>query len=170
MCPPLWEQIHPYKSAIPNQQNKAEEGISIKPIPVHSNPAHALNCALKKKKMEFSISITNNAVAAAVFLTFFAMSCAKYEPNWNSIDSRPLPDWFDEGKIGIFMHWGVFSVLGLQAWFWEKWKTGHDNASVEFMKENFKPDITYPDLAADFTTEFFKPDEWAKLFKAAGAK
>ena len=34
----------------------------------------------------------------------------KYQPNWNSIDSRPLPGWFDEAKIGIFIHWGVFSV------------------------------------------------------------
>ena len=33
----------------------------------------------------------------------------KYEPNWESIDSRPLPVWYDQGKIGIFLHWGVFS-------------------------------------------------------------
>ena len=32
-----------------------------------------------------------------------------YEPNWKSLDSRPLPSWYDEAKIGIFIHWGVFS-------------------------------------------------------------
>lgn len=44
---------------------------------------------------------------------------AKYEPNWKSIDSRPLPDWYDQAKFGIFIHWGVFSVPSFGSeWFW----------------------------------------------------
>ena len=34
----------------------------------------------------------------------------QYEPTWESLDSRPLPEWYDNAKIGIFIHWGVFSV------------------------------------------------------------
>lgn len=34
----------------------------------------------------------------------------KYTPDWTSLESRPLPLWFDEAKIGIFVHYGVFSV------------------------------------------------------------
>jgi hypothetical protein len=42
-----------------------------------------------------------------------------YEPTWASIDSRPLPTWFDDSKIGIFMHWGLFSVPSFgNEWFW----------------------------------------------------
>ena len=42
-----------------------------------------------------------------------------YEPNWESIDSRPLPQWFDQAKFGIFVHWGVFSVPSFGSeWFW----------------------------------------------------
>jgi alpha-L-fucosidase len=33
-----------------------------------------------------------------------------YEPNWESIDSRPLPAWFEDAKFGIFVHWGLYSV------------------------------------------------------------
>lgn len=33
-----------------------------------------------------------------------------YKPDWNSLDKRPLPTWYDDAKIGIFIHWGVFSV------------------------------------------------------------
>jgi hypothetical protein len=29
---------------------------------------------------------------------------------------------------------------------------------------------TYPDFAADFTAEFYNPEEWADIFKASGAK
>lgn len=43
----------------------------------------------------------------------------KYEPNWKSIDSRPLPEWYDQAKFGIFIHWGVFSVPSFGSeWFW----------------------------------------------------
>lgn len=34
----------------------------------------------------------------------------RYEPTWDSLDSRPLPLWYDEAKVGIFLHWGVYSV------------------------------------------------------------
>ena len=33
-----------------------------------------------------------------------------YAPNWESIDKRPTPQWFDDAKFGIFIHWGVYSV------------------------------------------------------------
>src|SRR5688572_24159968 len=43
----------------------------------------------------------------------------KYEPNWESLDARPLPAWYDQSKIGIFIHWGVFSVPSYGSeWFW----------------------------------------------------
>ena len=33
-----------------------------------------------------------------------------YEPTWESLDSRPVPDWFKAAKFGIFIHWGPYSV------------------------------------------------------------
>ncbi|KAL1484005.1 hypothetical protein MTO96_032823 [Rhipicephalus appendiculatus] len=38
----------------------------------------------------------------------------RYTPDWSSLDTRPLPSWFDEAKIGVFLHWGVFSVPKLR--------------------------------------------------------
>ena len=106
----------------------------------------------------FCCSIVNAAVA-------------KYEPNWDSIDSRPLPQWYDEAKVGIFLHWGVFSVPSFGSeWFWYRWQASHDNATVDFMKKNYPPGFTYADFAAQFKAEFFNPDQWADIFKAAGAK
>lgn len=55
-------------------------------------------------------------------LVLFSTVCGKYEPNWESLDTRPLPQWFDEAKIGIFLHWGVFSVPSFGSeWFWTNW-------------------------------------------------
>jgi alpha-L-fucosidase len=59
-----------------------------------------------------------------------ASSSSSYEPSWESLDSRPLPQWYPDAKIGIFLHWGVFSVPAYGSeWFWQRWKGGttHDN-------------------------------------------
>ena len=37
----------------------------------------------------------------------------RYTPDWDSLDSRPLPDWYDDAKIGIFMHFGPYAVPGM---------------------------------------------------------
>ena len=34
----------------------------------------------------------------------------KYEANWESLDKRPVPAWFEDAKFGIFIHWGIYSV------------------------------------------------------------
>ena len=31
----------------------------------------------------------------------------RYEPNWDDLDTRPLPEWYDDAKFGIFIHWSV---------------------------------------------------------------
>lgn len=33
-----------------------------------------------------------------------------YDNTWESIDSRPIPSWFEDAKFGIFIHWGLYSV------------------------------------------------------------
>ncbi len=49
----------------------------------------------------------------------------RYDPTWESLDSRPLPTWYDEVKIGIFVSWGIFSVPSFgNEWFWERWEGG----------------------------------------------
>jgi len=33
-----------------------------------------------------------------------------YQPTWDSVRSHPLPEWFDQAKLGVFFHWGLYSV------------------------------------------------------------
>jgi alpha-L-fucosidase len=95
---------------------------------------------------------------------------ADYDPTWDSLDARPLPEWFDKAKIGIFIHWGVFSVPSFGSeWFWFRWNEGRAD-HVEFMEKNYPPNFTYQDFAKEFTAEFYDPSEWADLFVKAGAQ
>lgn len=98
-------------------------------------------------------------------------STASYTPDWASLDARPLPKWYDEAKVGIFVHWGVFSVPGFGSeWFWWHWQGDKNQAYVDFMTKNYPPGFTYADFAPDFRAIFFDPNEWADLFAASGAK
>jgi alpha-L-fucosidase len=116
--------------------------------------------------------------------TLFAQKT--YESNWESIDSRPVPPWFEDAKFGIFIHWGLYSVpaysptardkVGVYEryaeWYWKRWqdpsKTQH--FFTDFHNKAFGPNVKYQDFTQQFKAELFQPDEWARLFDNAGAK
>uniref|UniRef100_A0A1I7SDU3 alpha-L-fucosidase n=1 Tax=Bursaphelenchus xylophilus TaxID=6326 RepID=A0A1I7SDU3_BURXY len=92
-----------------------------------------------------------------------------YTPDWDSLDSRPLPAWYDADKFGIFCHWGVFSVPAYKSeWIWSYW---HDNNTdvVNYMNKNF-PGLSYADLGAKFTAADFNAETFASIIKSSGAK
>lgn len=51
-------------------------------------------------------------LAALVAAAAVGADDAVYTADWESLDSRPLPGWYDEAKIGIFMHFGPYAVPG----------------------------------------------------------
>jgi len=107
-----------------------------------------------------------------------------YEANWSSLDQRSLPQWFDEAKFGIFIHWGTYSVpafaptdVSLYAkyaeWYWNRWENENAEGNEQFKAFHdrvFGSDVRYQDFAAMFKAEMFDPDRWAEIFADAGAK
>ena len=97
-----------------------------------------------------------------------------YQPNWQSLDKRQVPEWYTQAKFGIFIHWGVYSVPGWSTkgnyaeWYQQGLQTT-DTARQAFHKKKFG-DRTYYDLAKDFKAELYNPDDWAKLIERSGAK
>lgn len=110
---------------------------------------------------------------AILFLTISSFA-QTYQPTWESLDSRPVPQWFKDAKFGIFIHWGVYSVPGFSKvgdyaeWYQYGLQTG-DSARIKYHREKFG-NRSYYDLAKDFKAELFDPDAWAKLFEESGAK
>jgi len=105
------------------------------------------------------------------------VSSAQYQPTWESLDSRPLPPWYDDAKFGIFIHWGVFSVPSYTCgdvaaeWYWNGLVEGSSNRCIqEFHNKTYGPSFKYADFAKSFHATFFDPDKWASLFKKSGAK
>ena len=80
-------------------------------LPFSVNGKHA------NVKMRYHSLTSANIVILAISLTLTVAESndlwsSKYTPDWESLDSRPLPDWYDDAKIGIFMHFGPYAVPG----------------------------------------------------------
>ena len=94
---------------------------------------------------------------------------------WDELRARPYPEWFVEAKLGIFIHWGVYSVPAYSdkeqygEWFLRGLQVG-DTLRTRFMRERYGEEFTYRDFAPLFRAELFEPHEWADLFRRAGAR
>ena len=95
-----------------------------------------------------------------------------YTDTWDSLCEHPVPKWYQKGKFGIFIHWGVYSVPA----FGNEWYPR--NMYIKGSKENLHHVETYgsldqfgyKDFIPMFQAEKFDPKEWAELFEEAGAK
>jgi alpha-L-fucosidase len=98
-----------------------------------------------------------------------------YDALVEKITTRPYPQWFKDAKLGIFIHWGLYSVPSYGGkesyaeWYLRGLQTG-DTLRTNFLKRVYGQDFTYKDLTSYFKAELFNPDQWTELFKRAGAK
>jgi len=102
--------------------------------------------------------------------------------SWDSIEKNYQdPEWFRDGKFGIMMHWGIYSVPAHASEWYVRYMYGGNvlagdgggNAEVvKWHTEHFGPPTKfgYKDFLPMYTAAKWDPDAWAALFKKAGAK
>ena len=75
---------------------------------------------------------------------------AQVLPTWESINQRGYPQWFSDAKLGIFIHWGVYSVPafaskeGYAEWYYRGLMTSDDRQA--FQKRIYGEDFQYEDF------------------------
>ena len=55
-------------------------------------------------------------VVISTLLVSLCLAQKKYNPTWESLDSRPTPAWFEDAKFGIFIHWGLYAMAARHEW------------------------------------------------------
>lgn len=75
-----------------------------------------------------------------------------YQPSPENLEAR---EWFQDAKFGLFIHWGIYSVLGDGEWVMNNQKVQVDD---------------YEKLADFFDPEEFDAEEWVSMAKEAGMK
>jgi len=88
------------------------------------------------------------------FLLIFSIKSypQSYEPSQENLEARK---WFSDAKFGLFIHWGVYSILGDG-----EWVMNNQNISIE----------EYEKLPSFFNPIDYNPSEWVKMAKDAGMK
>lgn len=95
----------------------------------------------------------------------------KYRPTPESLRQYTCPEWFRDAKFGIYLHWGVYSIPEMEAWF-ARLMYIEGSREYNYMKEKFGnlQEYGYKDLIPLWKAENFDPAALTKLFKRAGAK
>jgi len=95
-----------------------------------------------------------------------------WKDNWESLCAYNPPKWYSNAKFGIFIHWGVYSVpaFGSEWYSRNMYMEGTNEFNHHLKTYGSHKDFGYKDFIPKFKGEKFNADEWAQLFKDAGAK
>ena len=113
------------------------------------------------------------AAAAIAATRLPAIPPGPVQPTWESLRANYKdPDWFRDGKFGIMMHWGIYSVPAHGSEWYVRYMYGGNKGIMQWHTQHFGPPekFGYKDFFPMFTAAKWDPDAWAQLFKAAGAK
>jgi len=91
---------------------------------------------------------------------------------WDSLLAYEAPAWYVDGKFGVFIHWGVYSVPAFGNEWYPRNMYLEDQAAFKHHVETYGPQSRsgYKDFIPAFKAEQFDADQWAELFERAGAK
>ena len=93
--------------------------------------------------------------AVILFLTILfsiCLSAQEYVPSKENLDAR---EWFQQAKFGLFVHWGVYSLLGDG-----EWVMNNQNIAID----------EYKKLPTFFNPIDFNAQAWVTMAKEAGMK
>ena len=86
-------------------------------------------------------------------------------PRWIGQLNEEKMRWWREARFGIFVHWGLYSLLG------GIWEGRRIPGYSEWIRYRARiPKKKYESLAAKFNPVNYRPEEWASIIKKSGAK
>jgi alpha-L-fucosidase len=100
---------------------------------------------------------------------------AKFEASVESLKQAEIPEWFIDGKLGIFMHWGPESIPGVASTWYARWmyEEGSEGYRYHCATYGHPSKFGYKDLCKLFKAPKFdqaQADRLVKLYKQAGAR
>lgn len=99
-----------------------------------------------------------------------------FKANWASLEGYQIPQWYKDAKLGIFIHWGAYSVPAYGSeWYPRQMYINTKRRGDNFFQhhiDTYGPQKTfgYKDFIPKFKAEKFDAAQWARLFKEAGAR
>jgi len=101
-----------------------------------------------------------------------AVAQGPFQASWQSLEAYQVPDWYQDAKFGIFIHWGVYSVPAFESEWYPRNMYLKKEAAFKHHVATFGPQnqFGYKDFIPRFTAEHFDARHWAEVFRKSGAK
>ena len=95
-----------------------------------------------------------------------------FEATWDSLKTYQTPDWYLDGKFGIFIHWGLYCVPAFGNEWYPRNMYLQGTPEFEHHLKTYGPhnQFGYKDFIPMFKAEQYDPRAWAELFQESGAK
>lgn len=95
-----------------------------------------------------------------------------FKDDWQSLSAHKTPDWYYQGKLGIFIHWGIYSVPAFGNEWYSRNMYNKEDRAFEHHVKTYGPqkEFGYKDFIPMFRGERFDADAWIRTFREAGAK
>lgn len=113
------------------------------------------------KHTENSLNTINQVVASGPF-----------QAAWESLAQYTIPAWYQDGKFGIFIHWGVYSVPAFGNEWYPRNMYVQGSDELKHHVEAYGPQsrFGYKDFIPQLNGKKFNADEWAEVFEKSGAR
>ena len=100
------------------------------------------------------------------------IAAGPFSASWDSLEAYEIPDWYQNDKFGIFIHWGVYAVPALGSEWYPRNMYVQGSREYEHHRATYGPhdQFGYKDFIPMFKAEKYDAAAWAKLFKESGAR
>lgn len=101
------------------------------------------------------------------------IAAGPFSADWESLSAGyAVPSWYADAKFGIFIHWGPYCVPGFGNEWYPREMYREGTPAYSHHRDTYGPQdqFGYKDFFGDLTGAAFDPDEWASLFRRAGAQ
>lgn len=95
-----------------------------------------------------------------------------FQPDWGALKGYRVPQWYQDGKFGVFIHWGPYCVPAFGNEWYPRNMYRKTETAYAFHRAVYGPQerFGYKDFIPQFKAEQFDAAAWVDLFKRAGAK
>lgn len=96
----------------------------------------------------------------------------EWNTTWDSLTKHRIPEWFEDSKLGIYAHWGVYSVPAFANEWYPRRMYLPKGIVREHHLKTWGPlsEFGYKDFIPMFKAENFDAEAWAEVYEMAGAK